>query len=72
MDFDLLDLYERASAWTGTKVHGAVAQLDAPTTREPWNVRTLLNHMLQIQRYFEGCTWRGHHAFTFGRLGLAQ
>jgi len=54
VDFDLLDLYERASVWTGTKVRGAVAQLDAPTTCEPWNVRTLLNHMLQIQRYFVG------------------
>lgn len=54
MDCDLLDLYERASVWTGTKVRGAVAQLDAPTTCEPWNVRTLLNHMLQIQRYFVG------------------
>lgn len=31
MDFNLLDLYERASAWTGTKVRVAVAQLDAPT-----------------------------------------
>lgn len=54
MDFDLLVLYERASVWTGTKVRGAVAQLDAPTTCEPWNVRTLLNHMLHIQRYFVG------------------
>jgi uncharacterized protein (TIGR03086 family) len=54
MDFDLLDLYERASVWTGTKVRGAVSQLDAPTTCEPWNVRNLLNHMLQIQRYYVG------------------
>jgi len=37
MDFDLLDPYERASVWTGT-VRGAVAQLDAPTTCEPWDV----------------------------------
>lgn len=56
MDSDLLDLYGRASAWTATKVQGAVAQLDAPTTCEPWNVRTLLNHMLLIQRYFVGRT----------------
>ena len=51
---DLLDLYGRASAWTATKVRGAVSQLDAPTTCEPWDVRALLNHMLQIQRYFVG------------------
>ena len=30
------------------------SQLDAPTTCEPWNVRTLLNHMLLIQRYLVG------------------
>jgi uncharacterized protein (TIGR03086 family) len=51
---DLLDLYERASAWTLTKVSGAAGQLDAPTNCEPWDVRTLLNHMLQIQRFFVG------------------
>jgi uncharacterized protein (TIGR03086 family) len=54
MDVDLLDLYGRASAWTSTKVPGAVSQLDAPTTCERWNVRALLNHMLQVQRYFVG------------------
>jgi uncharacterized protein (TIGR03086 family) len=50
VDSDLLELYERASEWTTTKVRGASSQLDAPTTCESWNVRTLLNHMLQIQR----------------------
>jgi uncharacterized protein (TIGR03086 family) len=54
VDSDLLDLYGHASEWTGTKVRGAVAQLDSPTTCEPWNVRTLLNHMLLIQRFFVG------------------
>jgi len=54
VDLDLLDLYGRASAWTATKVRGALGQLDAPTTCEPWNVRTLLNHMLLIQRSFVG------------------
>jgi len=54
MDADLLDLYARASAWTVTKVRGAVSQLDAPTTCEPWDVRTLLNHMLLVQRSFVG------------------
>ena len=54
MDLDLLDLYGRASEWTSTKVEGAVSQLDAPTTCDRWDVRTLLNHMLQTQRYFVG------------------
>jgi uncharacterized protein (TIGR03086 family) len=54
MDLDLLDLYGRASDWTGTKVRGAVANLNAPTTCDEWNVRSLLNHMLQTQRYFLG------------------
>ena len=64
MDFDQLDLYERASVWTGTKVRGAVTQLDAPTTCEPWNVRTLLNHMLQIQRLHGARTSRFHFRKT--------
>ena len=54
MEFDLLDLYGRASDWTGTKVRGAVSDLDAPTTCDGWNVRTLMNHMLDTQRYFVG------------------
>jgi len=71
MDLDLLDLYGRASAWTATKVPGTVSQLDAPTTCEPWDVRTLLNHMLQIQRYFVGAA-RGEEV-TFRRpAGCSQ
>jgi uncharacterized protein (TIGR03086 family) len=54
MEFDLLDLYGRSSDWTRSKVGGAVSRLDAPTTCDEWNVRTLLNHMLQTQRYFVG------------------
>lgn len=54
MELDLLDLYGNASEWTIAKVRGAVTSLDAPTTCEEWDVRTLLNHMLQTQRYFLG------------------
>ncbi len=54
MDLDLLDLYRRASEWTSTKVAGAVSKLDAPTSCDGWNVRTLMNHMLQTQKYFVG------------------
>lgn len=65
MDLDLLDLYGRASDWTKTKVRGAVSNLGAPTTCEEWNVRSLLNHMLQTQRYFLGAA-RGED------VGLSQ
>jgi uncharacterized protein (TIGR03086 family) len=54
MDLDLLELYGRASDWTSTKVEGATSQLDGPTNCDGWDVRTLLNHMLQTQRYFVG------------------
>lgn len=51
---DLLDLYGQASDWAATKVEGATEDLDAPTLCDGWDVRTLLNHMLQTQRYFVG------------------
>jgi uncharacterized protein (TIGR03086 family) len=51
---DLLDMYAQASAWTLTSVAGAVDQLDGPTPCDEWDVRTLLNHMLDTQRYFTG------------------
>ena len=54
MEPDLLDLYERASEWTATKVPGAVKKMDAPTICDQWNVRTLMNHMLDTQQYFAG------------------
>jgi uncharacterized protein (TIGR03086 family) len=53
-DTDLLDQYEWASAWTLTAVGGAVGQLDRDTLCDGWDVRTLLNHMLDTQRYFTG------------------
>ena len=51
---DLLDLYERASAWTLTKVAGAATKLDAPTRCDEWDVRQLMNHMLDTANYFIG------------------
>jgi uncharacterized protein (TIGR03086 family) len=53
MPTDLLDLYARASDWCREKVAGAKT-LDAPTGCDEWNVRDLLNHMLETQRYFAG------------------
>ncbi|MET0728536.1 MAG: TIGR03086 family metal-binding protein [Acidimicrobiales bacterium] len=52
MDVDLLALYERASRWSADKVAGAVEKLDAPTPCDEWDVRTLMNHMLDTQQYF--------------------
>jgi uncharacterized protein (TIGR03086 family) len=53
MELDLLDLYGRASAWTATKVAGTT-DLDAATPCDEWDVRTLMNHMLDTQHYFLG------------------
>ncbi len=52
MDLDLLDLYERASTWTVSRVDGASDQLDAQTGCDGWDVRTLLNHMLETGTFF--------------------
>ena len=56
-----VDLYSRASAWTNEKISVAATQLDARTPCDEWDVRTLLNHMLQTQRYFLGAA-RGEDA----------
>ena len=58
METDLLDLYDRASKWTAGKVAGAVTKLDARTPCDDWDVRSLMNHMLDTQHYFVG-TARG-------------
>jgi uncharacterized protein (TIGR03086 family) len=52
MTDEVLDRYRRASDWTVEKVAGAVDHLDQPSVNEGWDVRTLLNHMLQTQQYF--------------------
>src|SRR5689334_18689193 len=51
---DFLDLYAGASTWTVAKAADAATHLDAPTPCEGWDVRTLMNHMLQTQQYFVG------------------
>jgi uncharacterized protein (TIGR03086 family) len=60
MATDLLDLYGRASEWTAEKV-AAATDLDAATPCDDWQVRDLLNHMLDTQRYFVGAA-RGEQA----------
>jgi uncharacterized protein (TIGR03086 family) len=49
---DMLDLYRRASQWTNDKVAGAAGQLDVETPCDDWDVRTLMNHMLETAQFF--------------------
>jgi uncharacterized protein (TIGR03086 family) len=58
---DPLGLYERASKWTLDKVAGATDDLDARTPCDEWDVRQLMNHMLDTQNYVLG-TARGEQA----------
>jgi uncharacterized protein (TIGR03086 family) len=52
MATDLLDLYRRAGEWASGTVNAAATQLDSPTPCDDWDVRTLLNHVVDTQRYF--------------------
>ena len=49
---DIVDLFERATDWTSTKVHGAAGSLDAPTPCDDWTVRRLIDHLLFINQMF--------------------
>src|SRR6478672_1989370 len=57
----LLDLFERGTDWTASKVPAATSQLDAKTPCEDWQVRDLLNHMIETQGFF-AATARGEEA----------
>ncbi len=61
MPLELIDLYSHASTWTNEKIAGAATQLEARTPCDDWDVRTLLDHMLETQRYFLGAA-RGEDA----------
>jgi uncharacterized protein (TIGR03086 family) len=51
MPSELRDLYRQAATWAIDKIDGAT-DLDAATPCEEWDLRTLLNHMLETQQYF--------------------
>jgi len=51
---DLLDLYDRGSAWAATKIAGAKQKLDSPTECEDWSARDLVNHLIDGANYFAG------------------
>jgi uncharacterized protein (TIGR03086 family) len=66
MNNDVLDLYSRASEWTLDKVKGAAKALDSDTPCDKWDVRELMNHMLETQQYFVGSA-RGQKASPPGQ-----
>lgn len=49
---DILDLFDRATEWTATKVAGAQGRLDAQTPCDEWTARRLIDHLLAGQQMF--------------------
>jgi uncharacterized protein (TIGR03086 family) len=49
---DMIDLFDRATAWTAINVAGTEGQLDAATPCDEWNVRRLIDHLLASQEMF--------------------
>jgi uncharacterized protein (TIGR03086 family) len=58
---DLLDLFERGTEWTASKIPAATDRLDEKTPCSDWDVRALLDHMIDSQQYF-AATARGEEA----------
>lgn len=59
---DILDLFERGTAWTQTKVAGAADKLDAPTNCDGWDVRRMIDHLLAGQQMFAASATGGTFA----------
>jgi uncharacterized protein (TIGR03086 family) len=49
---DTLDLFERGTAWTASKVAGATSKLDTQTNCDEWTVRRMVDHLLAGQQMF--------------------
>jgi uncharacterized protein (TIGR03086 family) len=43
---DMIDLFDRATVWTGGKISGARQRLDEQTACDEWNGRRLVDHLL--------------------------
>ena len=48
---DILDLFDRGSAWTASKIPASTDGFDKSTPCEAWSVRALVNHMLDVQGF---------------------
>ena len=59
---DVLDLFERGTEWTQTKIAGAADQLDAATPCPDWTVRRVIDHLLAGFEMFAGATEGGEVA----------
>ena len=59
---DILDLFERGTAWTQEKVAGAADQLDAQTNCDEWTVRRMIDHLLAGQQMFAAAASGGTFA----------
>jgi uncharacterized protein (TIGR03086 family) len=60
---DVVDLFDRGSAWTKSKIEGARDSPDAKTPCAPWTVRDVVNHLIDVQSYFQHGV-RGEDATT--------
>jgi len=49
---DVLDQFDRGTQWAASKIPRAAEQLERRTPCTEWNVRALLKHMMDSQRYF--------------------
>ena len=62
MTVDILDLFERGTAWTATKIAGAAGKLDAPTNCDGWDVRRMIDHLLAGHAMFAASASGGEFA----------
>jgi uncharacterized protein (TIGR03086 family) len=49
---DLLDQFDRGTQWTASKIPAASSKLDDKSPCDEWDIRTLLDHMIDTQHFF--------------------
>jgi uncharacterized protein (TIGR03086 family) len=52
VNVDLLDQFDRTTQWSASKIPAATTMLDDGTPCDQWDVRTLLDHMIDTQNFF--------------------